>query len=131
MQPPLSNMENIKTGMIELFPGMRGFYAGGPSIKKKNDKAQVLRHLFIQVDDNDQEIGSYYFDPNGAFTNMVAPENLDRFISDDDSWNPNNPSGFNPDTYEVLQRFKDNPSMLKDYIKKNPNFSIWKQGTTK
>lgn len=115
----------------ELYPGMRGFFVPGKFETKSNDKAQTPRQLFVQIGDDGSEKGTFFFDPDGKFTNMLGGAAIHDFIADPDTFDPRNPSGFDPDMLKILQSFRTNPGGLIDYARANPAFGIWKQETHK
>ena len=117
--------------VVDLYPGMRGFFVEGKYQTKANDSANTPRQLFVRLGDDGQESGTHYFDPHGKFTNMADPRYLDTFISDPDTFDPRNPSGFEKSIFDVLQNFKDNPQALHEYVKQNPSFGVWKQETAR
>ena len=118
---PLTTLEN----------GMRGYFVPGEYDTKENEASQTPRQLFVQVDDNGNEAGSYYFDPKGGFTDMTKGNALNDFLGDPDTFDKNNPSNFEPAIFKVLQAFKDNPEGLRAYFQQNPNIKIYKQRTTR
>ncbi len=115
--------------LVELYPGMRGFFVPGQFQTKENDKSKTPRQMFVQIGDDGTEKGTMYVDPKGKFTNMMEGTNLHQFLTDPDTFDPKNPSGFEPEIFNVLQQFSSNPMGLLDYARKNPAFGIWKQET--
>lgn len=116
--------------IVELHPGMRGFFVPGKFIAKGNDSAKTPRQLFVQLDDAGNEKGTYYFDPKGKFKNMLDEASLEEFVADPDTFDQNNPSGFDEQTFNVLQAFRGSPQGLRDYAK-HTGFSIYKQDTAR
>lgn len=120
-----------QTPLTELYPGMQGYFVPGEYQTKGNDKAQTPRQLFVRIGRDGKEVGSYYFDPKGKFTNMMEGANLHQFISDPDTFDPKNPSGFESGIYNVLQQYKSDPMGLIGYARQNPGFGVWKQETAR
>lgn len=121
---------NGKPPLVELYPGMKGYFVPGKFTAKGNDSAKTPRQLFVRVGDDGNETGSYYFDPKGKFTNMLDDRNIGEFTQDPDTFDQRNPSGFEPDTYKVLQQYRGNPAGLRDYARRT-GFGIWKQETAR
>ncbi|CAN7307492.1 hypothetical protein LJR296_001453 [Cupriavidus necator] len=127
---PAPAPEPTKPAIVELHPGMRGFFVPGKFIAKDNDSAKTPRQLFVQLDDDGNEKGTYYLDPKGKFKNMLDEASLEEFVADPDTFDQNNPSGFDEQTFNVLQAFRGNPQGLRDYAK-HTGFSIYKQETAR
>lgn len=124
----MDNMEKQK--LITLENGLTGFFDPSHTITKSNDASGTERQLFNVVDPKTGNITERsFYDPNGHFTNVVSPEHINDFIKDPDTFNRANPSGFDPKTFDVLQKFRDNPQGLADYTSSHPEFKIWKQET--
>src|SRR5713226_8727458 len=119
----------MPNSLIELYPGMQGYFVPEQYQVKRNDKSKTPRQLFIRIGPDGTEMGSYYFDPKGKFTNMLSGNNIYDFIKDPDTFDPKNPSGFEKSTFDILQKFRGDPMQLVPYVRKNPNFGIWKQET--
>lgn len=128
--PRRSIKAGSKPALQTLENGMTGFFDTTHTLVKPNDRSGTQRQLFNVVDPATGQITERMFlDPKGGFTNMTAPENLPTFIQDPDTFNPTNPSGFDPKTFEILQQFKNNPEGLAAYTQQHPEFKVFKQGT--
>ena len=119
-----------KPPVVELYPGMKGFFVPGRFTAKDNDSAKTPRQLFVQIGDDGNERGTYFFDPKGKFTNMLDDNNIGQFVADPDTFDARNPSGFEPSTFKVLQQYRGNPAGLRDYARRT-GFGIWKQETAR
>ena len=117
--------------LTELYPGMRGYFIPGQFETKENDKSKTPRQLFVQIGPSGQEQGTFYFDPKGSFVNMLSGSNVYDFIKDPDTFDPKNPSGFEPEIFNMLQRFKNDPMSLVPFVRQHPELGIYKQETTR
>lgn len=127
---PAASISKRKPKLTTLGNGDVGFFDPRHTIVKPNDASGTARQLFNVIDPATGNIVERKFlDPKGLFNNMVAPENLNRFIQDSDTFNPTNPSGFDPKTFQILQQFRADPNGLAEYVAEHPEFKIFKQET--
>jgi hypothetical protein len=115
--------------MATLPDGSRGFYDRSQFEVKDNDASGTKRYLFNELDDSGNIRGSRFLDPNGKFVDVTKGDAVDDFLSDPDTYDPKNPSGFEPKIFDVLQSFRGNPDGLRQYLLQHPEFSIYKQDT--
>lgn len=115
--------------LITLENGERGFFVPGKFDVKSNDASQTPRQLFVKVDDSGKEVGASYYDPKGSFTDVTKGNSVEGFLKDPDTFDEKNPSNFDPNTFNTLQKFKGNPEGLRQYLSQNPELKIYKQTT--
>jgi hypothetical protein len=116
-------------GLLTLGNEMSGYFIPGQYEIKENDASKTPRQLFSQVDAHGNPQGQYFFDPYGSFIDMTKGDALNGLLGDPDTFNPKNPSNFEPSTFNIFQKFKDNKEGLKKYFHDHPEQKIYKQET--
>jgi hypothetical protein len=83
----------------------------------------------VQLDSAGREVDSWYFAEGQPFVNMLSPDRIDELIADPDTFDPANPSNFEPRIFDVLQRYRDDPAGLKTWARRHPDVRLYKQET--
>lgn len=116
--------------IVTLYPGMSGYWGEETEQRTKgNDSAGTPRRLFVQLDSAGREVDSWYFAEGQPFVNMLSPDRIDELIADPDTFDPANPSNFEPRIFDVLQRYRDDPAGLKTWARRHPDVRLYKQET--
>ena len=123
----LAGQRRQRPPVVTLDNEMRGFWVPGSEKMLPGSPKDKPASLFIQLDGQGQELGSYYFGKGQPFTDVTKPPHLDKFLEDPDTWDPANPSNFEKQHFDLFQSFGGNKAGLKEYFSENPEFKIFKQ----
>lgn len=92
--------------ILKLPDGRFGFIKPGTKTRGPNQRSG---ELFIELDMQGNGIESSIINPQGPFFNVASPELRDMFLTDPDTFDTRNPSGFDPKTFEFLQGLMGKP----------------------
>lgn len=98
---------------ITLPGGKKGFFVNE---KKNIPELASGNPAFLFVETNPKtgdEISARFIDPFAQFTNVLHPRFIDDFVNDPNNLDPANPSGFEPEIFNMLTRFGTDTDGLK------------------